>query len=114
VDADKGTNQGHLGLVGVLVLVDQKVLDALAHAVADLAILGQEFDGEGDHVVEIDTRDALEKSLIPAVDRCHAAGEEIVGVAGEVLRPLEFVLGAADRPEHRTGREGLLVESLGG
>jgi hypothetical protein len=70
-------------------------------------------DGERDHVVEVDPRDAVEEPLVAPVDGRHLPLDEALGRGFEGVRGQQAVLGRADRGEHRARGVGLLRQALG-
>ena len=117
VVADHLVNQPHLGVVGVLELVDQQVGDAAAQALAHLLFFVEQPHGEAQHVVEVDRRGVAQQGLVATVDRRHLALVEAARRGLVLARPDEAVLGAADRGEHlawleRAFGDALLLEGL--
>ena len=107
-------DQGELRLVGVLELVDQQVAGALAQAVGDFLVLGEQLHREAHHVVEVDARGLRDQRLVAAVDARHALLEEVLRLALVLRRREQAVLGARDRREDRARREARLRHPLGG
>lgn len=83
-----------LDLVGVLVLVDQDVLEAAAEAVQDVGFLAEQLDGVAQDVVEVHGTGLEQAVLVLGVDLGDLALEDhlgplAVGLGAEVvvLRP---------------------------
>ena len=82
-------DQPVLGVVGVLVLVDQDIAEALLIVSQDIRIVGQQTDGLEEDVVKIHAVALFQLILVQAIDfgdlgfagnRCPAIGCKILGV----------------------------------
>ena len=108
-----GEEEHHLvlGLVRVLVLVDEDVLEALAVVLEDVGVLAEELDGVREQVVEVHRPGLQEAGLVLGVDVGVFAVEDVLGPSLRFLGIDEFVLPEADDGVHATGRESLRVET---
>jgi hypothetical protein len=89
-----------LGVVGVLVLVDEQVLPALVALGADVLVLLQQLGCEHQQVVEVDGAGASQGLLVRGIDPGDGLGVEVHG-AGAVRGGVEqLILGVGDRREH--------------
>ena len=99
-----------LGVVRVLVLVDEDVPEAVLVVLEDLWEGPQELDGDHEQVVEVHCR-GLEHPLL--VQPVHVGDPLVIGAAplgGEGLEVDELVLGVRDRGADALRRELLRVE----
>ena len=98
-----------LRAVGVLVLVDQDMAEAVAPLGEGLRVRAEQLDQLHDQVVEVQPTGAAQYLLVGLV---HPA-RHLVGVApvGIVLRPLELVLGLRDRIAQCTDWIALRIEA---
>ncbi len=99
-----------LDRVGVLVLVDEHVTEPSAVVVADVGLLGQQFDGHPEEIVEVHRAGLAEAELVLVVDVRELS-------LGGGVRPLaigrrrhHLVLGRRDGGVHRPRWEPLGVE----
>ena len=115
-DADVAvlTGQQHdelvLDVVGVLVLVDQHVAEALAVVGQHVGVLADQPHRVGQQIVEVHGAGPLEPSLVLPVDVGQLALEDDPRPRRVRLDVEALVLGRADRGVHRPGREALGVE----
>ncbi len=96
----KQAQQVVLGGVGILVLVDHEIAEALLPGAADLRLVPQQAHGEEQDVVEVDGVEGLEGLLVAGVD---PGREKPFGVAvadGELGGGDQAVLGIGDEPEN--------------
>jgi hypothetical protein len=99
-----------LGSVGVLVLVDEDVLEALLVVLQHIGTRAEQAHGDGEQVVEVHGARLLEAGLVLAVDVGDLPLEDGRRLGGVVGRQDEVVLGGADGGVHAPGRELLGVE----
>ena len=99
-----------LGLVGVLVLVDEDVLEPLLVLLQHVGGLAQQLDGLGEQVVEVHGVGVAQAPLVLAVDLGDAALVDAPGPVGVGVDPDELVLGRADHGVDGAGRELLGVD----
>ena len=100
-----------LGLVRVLVLVDQDVLEPLLVAAQHIGVLAEQLDGLGEQVVEVHRAGPEQAMLVLAVHLGVLAVEDVGcrclgGVGAD-----ELVLPLADRAVHRAWGEPLGIET---
>ena len=103
-------DQGVLGVVGVLVLVDQHVAEPAAVGLADVGELLEQVDGHHDQVVEVEGVGLTQAALVHRVRRRHRLLEPVAGVLGRVVGVAQLVLVVADPVEDGTGLVALGVE----
>ncbi len=96
--------------VGVLVLVDQDVGEAVAVVLEDVGVLVEEADGVQQQVVEVHGVGRQHAPLVEVEDVGDAAVEDGDGGGPELGRALLAGLGLADLAEHRAGRQLLGVD----
>ncbi len=99
-----------LGVVGVLVLVDQHVTEAVRVPVPDLGEQLQHVDGADQQVVEVHRVGAMQLTLVGAIhvgDGLLEVGADQLGVG---VRVAQLVLGVGDLRADRGGREPLGVD----
>ncbi len=99
-----------LGVVGVLVLIDEDVSERLLVLLEDVRILLKHLDRAENNVVKIEGAVFAEDALVGGVD----ARRDLLRPAGRQvlvrLRADELVLGAGDEAGDGAGRELLLVD----
>ena len=100
-----------LGLVGVLVLVDEDVLEALAVVLEHVGVLAEELHGVGEEIVEVHRAGLEQARLVLGIDVGVLAVEDVLGPSLRFLGIDEFVLPEADDAVHATRRESLGVEA---
>ena len=107
-----GEQEDHLvlGLVRVLVLVDQDVLEPLAVVLQHVAVLAEQHDGLHQQVVEVHRAGLHEPDLVLGVDVGVLAIEDVRRPAPRLVGVDEFVLPVADDRVDATRREPLRVE----
>ena len=99
-----GEHEDHLvlGLVRVLVLVDQDVLEPLAVVLEHVAVLAEQHDGLHQQVVEVHRPRLLEAGLVLGVDVGVLAVEDVRRPCLRHRRVDQLVLPVADdRRAHR-------------
>ncbi len=106
--ADQFADEGVLGVVGVLVLVDQDVPEAAAVVLGDVREDAQHVDRRHDQVVEVERVGLAQPRLVHGVGLGEGLLEAVGGLGGEVLLVDQLVLQVAD-----LGAEGLRREALG-
>ena len=111
VTARDGVGDHELGVVGVLVLVDEDVAVALLQRGANPVVMSHETGGMPEEVVEVDRMILLENPLVRGVDAGRGPTVEVGGRAGEVLGRLQRVFRGAHLTEHRSRRPVARVES---
>ena len=99
-----------LGVVGVLVLVDEDPAERLRVAVADLLEELEEVDRADQQVVEVHRVHAVELALVVLVDVRDGLLEVGPDEPAVVLGGAELVLGVGDLRLHRARREALGVD----
>jgi hypothetical protein len=99
-----------LDLVGVLVLVDQDVLEPPLVVLEHGRVLAQQAQGVAEQVVEVHRAGPAQAVLVFAEHVGDLALEQVAGPLGELLDVDAVVLGRADRGVDRAGREALGVE----
>jgi len=82
-----------LGVVGVLVLVDEYVLESLGERLADLGLVAHQQGEPHQQVVEVQGVVGREDSLVDRVDLGDVLGEVVAGGRGDLGRPMQGVLG---------------------
>ena len=112
--SDKFGDQPVLGVVGVLVLVDEHVTESPSVVLGDVRVGGEEPDHLADEVVEIDRVGAPQPRLVLGVDLRDGHREPVRG-AGRLCRGArridEFVLQVRDGVRQSPRGELLGVES---
>ncbi len=98
-----------LGVVRVLVLIDEDVAEAVLEGLARVVMIADELDRLRQEVVEVERVPGLEEVLVDLESLGDDVLEAARGAAREVLGALEPVLGAADRVRHLGRRELLYV-----
>jgi hypothetical protein len=101
-------DEGVLGTVGVLVLVDQQVADPPPLRRQDVRALAQEAHRAGDQVVEVERAGRGELLLVEEIDARDPLPCEIGLRLLESLRRHERVLGVRDARAHGAGRQDLV------
>ena len=100
--------------VGVLVFVDQDIVEASVVVGEDLGVLREQAQVVQQEVAEIDGVDGLEALLIALVERHRPAVGKAVGVgAGELAGTEAAILPALDDPQQDPRRPAPLVDILG-
>ena len=99
-----------LGVVGVLVLVDEDPAEAGGVAVADLLEELEQVDRAEQEVVEVHRVHAVDLALVVLVDVGDRLLEERADELAVVLGRAELVLGVGDLRLHRARREALDVD----
>ncbi|GIU91467.1 MAG: hypothetical protein KatS3mg011_0373 [Acidimicrobiia bacterium] len=99
-----------LGVVGVLVFVDQDVGETLLVVGQHVVEGAEQLDGDHQQVVEVHRRRRQETLLVEAVDVGHLPLVEAVGLLRVGLVVDQLVLGSRDRSLHRPGREPFRIE----
>ena len=99
-----------LRVVGVLVLVDEDVAEAMAVVLEHLGLALQQLDGDAQQVVEVHGAGGLKAALVLAVHIGDAALEDRRGPVGVGVDAEQLVLGRADGGVHAAGREALGVD----
>ena len=99
-----------LRLVGVLVLVDEDVLEALAVVLEHVGVVAEQADGVDEQVVEVHRPGLQQAGLVLGVDVGVLAVEDVLRPGGDVRRCEQLVLPQADQAVHAAGREALGVE----
>jgi hypothetical protein len=97
--------EGELGVVGVLVLVDEDVLVAFLEEGADGLVVAEEDGGFEEKVVKIDSFVGGEDGFVAGVNAGDVFLEEAAGGLGEGGGGLEFVFGVGDGGEDGGGLE---------
>ena len=100
-----------LGVVGVLVLVDEDVAETGGVALADLGEELQDVDGADEEVVEVHRVHAVQLALVGAVDVGDGLLEEGADHLGVGVGVAQLVLGVGDLGVDRAGREALGVDA---
>ena len=85
-----------LGVVGVLVLVDEHVAEAVGVALADLGEQLEHVDGADEQVVEVHRVHAVQLALVAAVDVGDRLLEERSDHLAVRVGVAELVLGVGD------------------
>ena len=95
-----GEHQDHLvlGLVRVLVLVDEDVLEPLAVVLEDVGVLAEQHHGLHEQVVEVHRPGLHESGLVLGVDVGVLAGEDVRRPRPRLVGVDELVLPVADVP----------------
>ncbi len=105
----QGLDDAALAAVGVLILVDQQMIEAVGLGFACLGKLGEEVFGAEQHVVKIESAGGFQGVLVAAITgggKMLAVG---LGQRGGLFRPDRRRFPAADQvdqiagPEHRVG-----------
>ena len=110
VPAGKQADQAVLALVGVLILVDHDILEAILVVFEHVGILLKEFDSVVDQVVEVHRVGGQESLLVHGVALSDIFDAAVIGRdALDVLRLLHLVLVLADLVEHRLMRQELFI-----
>ena len=99
-----------LGSVGVLVLVDQDVLEALLVAAQDVWVVAEQQHGVREQVIEIHRTCLQQAELILLVDLGMLAIHGRRGGGQRVLREQQLVLPLADHVVHAARGEPLRIE----
>ena len=99
-----------LGVVGVLVLVDQHPAEGVRVAVADLLEELEQVDRAEQQVVEVHRVHAVDLALVVLVDVGHRLLEEGADHLAVVVGRPQLVLGVRDLGLHRARREALDVD----
>ena len=98
--AGQPPHQGKLRGVGVLVLIDHDVAEALLVFLLDLGEVIEKPDHQHDQVVEVDGVVALQALLVFGVDaRRHLADDVALHEGSEVRRAKQSILGIGDLPD---------------
>ena len=106
----QGQHEVVLDDVGVLVLVDQDVLEAALVVGEEVGLGVEELDGLGEEVVEVHGPGALEAGLVLPEDVADLPLVDHLGGLGVLVGRHAVVLGRADHRVHRPRREALRVE----
>ena len=107
----QGLDDGVLGHVRVLVLVDQDVAEAGVQLGADVAVLLQDLDDVDEEVVEVHGGGGLQPLLVGGVDLGDEAVLVVAGAVGEGLGGGQVVLGPADGPLDLLGGDRRLLDA---
>ena len=116
-DAEVGEVDRHaagdavLGLVGVLVLVDEDVAEAGVEFGAQLAVVAHREGGHQQQVVEVEGVGVAHLLLVVAVDLRNDLLEVVVGLFGEAVGGEELVLRLADGGLDGVGGEADVVDA---
>ncbi len=100
-----------LGLVGVLVLVDEDVLEPLAIALEHVGVLAEQAHDVGEQVVEVHRACLLEARLVLAEDVGVFAVEDVGCGGGRFVGGDQLVLLQRDQRVDPARREALGIES---
>ena len=100
-----------LGLVRVLVLVDEDVLEPLAIVLEHVAVLPEQLDGVGEQVVEVHRPGLEQTGLVLGIDVGVLAVEDVLRPAVRLVGVDQLVLPEADDRVHAAWREPLCVEA---
>ena len=100
-----------LRLVGVLVLVDEDVLEALAVVLEDVGVVAQQADGVDEQVVEVHRPGLVQPGLVLPEHLGLLALEDVLGAGQRLVRAAQLVLPEADDAVHAPRREALGVEA---
>ena len=109
--AGQQLEQAVLGVVGVLVLVDEDVAEGGGVAGADLGEELEDVDGPDEEVVEVHRVHAVQVALVELVDVGDGLLEEGADLLAVGLGVAQLVLGVGDLVLHRRGREALGVDA---
>jgi len=107
--AGEVAQQDVLRAVGVLVLVDEDVLEAVLRALEGLVGHLEEPYGEQQQVVEVERVVVAEQALVARPDHRGDARELAVRGRGQVCRPAHLVLGPRDGRGDGAGRHQALA-----
>ena len=99
-----------LRLVGVLVLVDEDVLEALAVRLEHVGVIAEQPDGVDEQVVEVHRPGLVQPGLVLAVHVGPLAVEDVLGPRRGGVGIDELVLPQADDGVHAARREPFGVE----
>lgn len=108
--ADELADQGVLGVVGVLVLVDQDVPEAPPVVLGDVGERLEQVDGGHDDVVEVQRVGVVQPGLVHRVRLGELPLEGVLRLGGERLVVDQLVLEVGDLGAERLRRELLGVE----
>ena len=100
-----------LGDVGVLVLVDEDVLEALLIAAQHIGVVAEQLHGLHEQIVEVHRPGAVQARLVVAVHLGMLAVEDVRCPSSRFVGVDEFVLPEADDAVHPARREALGVEA---
>ena len=100
-----------LGLVGVLVLVDEDVFETLAVALEHVGVLAEQAHDVGEQVVEVHRAGLLEARLVLAEHVGVLAVEDVGRTRGRLVGRDELVLLQRDQGVDAARREALGVET---
>ena len=100
-----------LGHVGVLVLVDQDVLESLAIVLEHVGVLAEQLDDLHQQVVEVHRPGLLKAGLVLGVYVGVLALEDVGGPRGRLRRGRSARSSTSDQAVHAAGREALRVEA---
>ena len=103
-------DQGVLGVVGVLVLVDEDVAEPAAVVLAYVGERLEEVDRRHDQVVEVEGVGLAQALLVERVGGRRRLLEAVARVAGRLLRVAQLVLVVRHPVEQRVGLVALGVE----
>ena len=109
----QGQHEVVLDDVGVLVLVDQHVLEAALVVGEEVGLRLEELDGLGEEVVEVHRTGSLEASLVLAVDVADLALVDHLSRCRRTASAAASFLAALITRVHRAGREALRIERRG-
>ena len=104
-------NELVLGDVGVLVLVDEHVLEPLTVGLEDVRVLAEQGDGVDEQVVEVHRPGGVQPALVLGVHLGMFAVEDVLGAVGGGGGVDELVLPEADRGLDSAWGEALAVET---
>ena len=100
-------DQPVLGVVRVLVLVDENVLERALPLLAGLGDLLEQVRRVDEEIVEVHRAGLEQTRLVAGVDLAHERVEVAVVLVDELLRRQQLVLGGADARVHAAGRVAL-------
>ena len=103
-------DQHVLGAVGVLVLVDQHVAEALLIAGEHIGEGAEQLDGHHQEIIEVHGGGLEQTLLIEAINVRHLLVKEAIALVGKGLVVDQLVLRLRDHRLHRPGREALGVD----
>ena len=103
-------SKGILGVVRILIFVDQDVLEPFLILFPDVVFFFQEADGQEQEVVEVKSVVFLELCLIERIGFGDFLLVKVFGLAGKGFGIHEDVLSRRNRPQDRPRRELFIVE----
>ncbi len=98
-----------LGAVGVLVLVHQQVLNAMAPFLQNARLLAEQLRRHQDQVVEVHRVAGAQHAVVALIGHGGAQGVVAVGVADRLLGQDQFVLPVGDALLHRVHRRQVFL-----